>query len=88
MLVVQGTGIGVFAYMDGIQYMLNNDKTYLSLVIMGVWLIVSGAPRYYTWKRIEKPEFLWFAGELRMTVGMIGTVVGFILVMLSTSPII
>ena len=44
--------------------MLNNDKTYLSLVIMGVWLIVSGAVGYYTWKRIEKPEFLWFAGEL------------------------
>lgn len=83
-LVVQAIGIGVFAYMDGIQYMLDNDKTYLSLVIMGVWLIVSGAVGYYTWKRIEKPEFLWFAGESCMTVGMIGTVVGFIL-MLSTS---
>ena len=55
MLVVQALGIVILAYMDGIQYMLNNDKTYLSLVIMGVWLIVSGAFGYYTWKRIEKP---------------------------------
>jgi hypothetical protein len=82
--VVQAIGLCVFAYMDGIQYVLENDKTYLSIVIAFIWLLVSLAVGYYTWKEIEKPEFLWFAGESCMTVGMIGTVIGFIL-MLSTS---
>ena len=82
--VVQAIGLTVFAYMDGIQYMLDNDKTYLSIVIAFIWLLVSSSVGYYTWKEIEKPEFLWFAGESCMTVGMIGTVIGFIL-MLSTS---
>jgi|TARA_R100000081_G_C4786215_1_gene154722 hypothetical protein len=79
--VVQTIGLIVFAYMDGIQYMLDNDKTYLSIVIAFIWLIVSTSVGYYTWKKIEKPEFLWFAGESCMTVGMIGTIIGFILML-------
>jgi len=79
--VVQAIGLIVFAYMDGIQYMLDNDKTYLSIVIAFIWLIVSTSVGYYTWKKIEKPEFLWFAGESCMTVGMIGTIIGFILML-------
>ena len=82
--VVQAIGLIVFAYMNGIQYVLENDKTYLSIVIAFIWLIVSLAVGYYTWKKFEKPEFLWFAGESCMTVGMIGTIIGFIL-MLGTS---
>lgn len=82
--VVQAIGLCVFAYMDGVQYVLENDRTYLSIVIAFIWLIVSTSVGYYTWKKIEKPEFLWFAGESCMTVGMIGTIIGFIL-MLGTS---
>ena len=79
--VVQAIGLTVFAYMDGIQYVLENDKTYLSIVIALIWLIVSLSVGYYTWKKLEKPEFLWFAGESCMTVGMIGTIIGFILML-------
>jgi len=82
--VVQAIGLGVFAYLDGAQYLLDNDRTYLSIVIIAVWLVVSGAVGWFTWRKEEKPEFLWFCTESCMTVGMIGTVTGFIL-MLSTS---
>jgi hypothetical protein len=82
--VVQAIGLGVFAYLDGAQYLLDNDRTYLSIVIIAVWLAVSGAVGWFTWRKEEKPEFLWFCTESCMTVGMIGTVTGFIL-MLSTS---
>ena len=82
--VIQTIGLLVFAYMDGIQYLLDNDKTFLSLIIVGVWLSVSTAVGFFTWKKLQKPEFLWFASESCMTVGMIGTVIGFIL-MLGTS---
>lgn len=82
--VVQAIGLGVFAYLDGAQYLLDNDRTYLSIVIIAVWLAVSGAVGWFTWRKQEKPEFLWFCTESCMTVGMIGTVTGFIL-MLSTS---
>lgn len=82
--VVQAIGLGVFAYLDGAQYLLDNDRTYLSIVIIAVWLAVSGAVGWFTWLKQEKPEFLWFCTESCMTVGMIGTVTGFIL-MLSTS---
>ena len=44
--------------------MLDNDKTPPSIVNSPIWLIVSTSVGYYTWKKIEKPEFLWFAGEL------------------------
>ena len=82
--VVQAIGLGVFAYLDGAQYLLDNDRTYLSIVIIAVWRAVSGAVGWFTWRKQEKPEFLWFCTESCMTVGMIGTVTGFIL-MLSTS---
>ena len=82
--VVQAIGLGVFAYLDGAQYLLDNDRTYLSIVIIAVWLAVSGAVGWFTWRKEEKPEFLWFCTESCMTVGMMGTVTGFIL-MLSTS---
>ena len=83
-VVVQAIGLGIFAYMGGVQYLLDNDKTYLSIVIIGIWLAVSMSVGVFTWRRVEKPEFLWFCSESCMTVGMIGTVIGFIL-MLGTS---
>lgn len=82
--VVQALGVGAFAYFDGHTYLLNNDKTYLSLLIAGIWLAVSISIGWFTYIKKDKPEFLWFSAESCMTIGMIGTVLGFIL-MLSTS---
>lgn len=82
--VVQAIGVGAFAYFDGVQYLLENDRTYLSLAIIMIWLTVSISIGILTFNKIAKPEFLWFSAESCMTIGMIGTVIGFIL-MLGTS---
>lgn len=82
--VVQAIGVGAFAYFDGVQYLLENDRTYLSLAIIMIWLTVSTSIGILTFNKIAKPEFLWFSAESCMTIGMIGTVIGFIL-MLGTS---
>lgn len=82
--VVQAIGVGAFAYFDGVQYLLENDRTYLSLAIIMIWLTVSISIGILTFNKIPKPEFLWFSAESCMTIGMIGTVIGFIL-MLGTS---
>ena len=49
-----------------------------------IWLTVSISIGILTFNKIQKPEFLWFSAESCMTIGMIGTVIGFIL-MLGTS---
>ena len=76
-------GVGAFAHFDGVQYLLENDRTYPTEIIM-IWLTVSISIGILTFNKIPKPEFLWFSAESCMTIGMIGTVIGFIL-MLGTS---
>lgn len=70
--------------------LLEKDITYLSLFIIGIYSISSLYVGFVTYKSQdlytdqEDTAFLWFITELLVALGMIGTVIGFI-VMLGSS---
>jgi hypothetical protein len=82
--VLQVVAIVAAGWFDAHLYLLEHDSTYLSFLIILIWLVTSIIIGYRTFLNRYANEALWFSAESCMTLGMIGTVVGFIL-MLSTS---
>ena len=63
-------------------YILNNDQTYISFILIAIWLLTSTRIGY---KMLEdnktSNEKFWFVAETCMAIGMMGTVLGFILML-------
>ena len=63
-------------------YILNNDQTYISFILIAIWLLTSTRIGY---KMLEdnktSNEKYWFVAETCMAIGMMGTVLGFILML-------
>jgi hypothetical protein len=76
--VIQLLAISGALYFGGLSFLLNNDVTYLSFVLIAVWLVTSFVIGYKTYQEKDTSETTWFISDSCMTVGMIGTVVGFI----------
>ena len=72
------------------EFLYNADMTKISFIIIGTFVISSLAIGYIglkntTWDTIESiSNYVWFASEAMITLGMIGTVAGF-LIMLNTA---
>jgi hypothetical protein len=72
------------------EFLYNADMTKISFIIIGTFVISSLAVGYIglkntTWDTIESiSNYVWFASEVMITLGMIGTVAGF-LIMLNTA---
>ena len=72
------------------EFLYNADMTKISFIIIGTFVISSLAVGYIglkntTWDTIESiSNYVWFASEAMITLGMIGTVAGF-LIMLNTA---
>jgi hypothetical protein len=63
-------------------YILNNDQTHISFVLIGIWLLTSMRIGYKLKKEITTSnEKFWFIAETCMAIGMMGTVLGFILML-------
>ena len=63
-------------------YILNNDQTYISFILIGIWLLTSSRIGYKMGKKINSSnEKFWFVAETCMAIGMMGTVLGFILML-------
>ena len=63
-------------------YILNNDQTYISFILVGIWLLTSMRIGYKLKKEITTSnEKFWFIAETCMAIGMMGTVLGFILML-------
>jgi len=63
-------------------FILNNDQTYISFILIGIWLITSMRIGYKLLKHIKTSnEKFWFVAETCMAIGMMGTVLGFILML-------
>ena len=63
-------------------YILNNDQTYISFILIGIWLLTSMRIGYKLGKNIQTSnEKFWFIAETCMAIGMMGTVLGFILML-------
>lgn len=63
-------------------FILNNDQTYISFILIGIWLLTSMRIGYKLLKHIKTSnEKFWFVAETCMAIGMMGTVLGFILML-------
>ncbi len=63
-------------------YILNNDQTYISFILIAIWLLTSSRIGYKMGKKITTSnEKFWFVAETCMAIGMMGTVLGFILML-------
>ena len=80
-VVMQLIGLGTAVYYNAIPFLLEHDITKLSFVIMIMWLVATASIGYRSYKDRNDFETPWFIGESCMTVGMIGTVVGFMLML-------
>ena len=77
-LIILGAG---YTY-DLHTYILNNDQTYISFVLLGIWLLTSVRIGYKMGRNIKSSnEKFWFIAETCMAIGMMGTVLGLILML-------
>ena len=80
-------GLGVIQYFDGFTWLYNIDITKLSFVILFSYLGVTACLGYITKHRTSKLRFnsqlemIWFYAESCLTLGMVGTIVGFIFIL-------
>jgi hypothetical protein len=79
--VMQTIALGIAFYFGAIQFLIENDSTKLSFAILGMFTIASGLVGYRSYKQIDDNDMAWFIGESCMTVGMVGTVIGFMLML-------
>jgi len=80
------TAVAMFvAYNFGfVDVLLAKDKTYLSFVILAICFFNSLYVGWLTYKNKVNSsgiKFSWFVTELLLAIGMIGTVIGFILML-------
>ena len=81
------TSTTVVYYLGFFQVVWKSDVTKLSFVIIALFFLTSIAIGLKTWKSKTKQlkdtelDSLWFTSESMLTLGMIGTVAGFILML-------
>jgi len=82
-LLTIGAYFGI--HFDVFSTIFNTDKTYLSSVILGLFTGSTLLTGYRTWlfnyrKTYTDTKLGWFCGEVMFSLGMIGTLIGFVLV--------
>lgn len=82
--VIQIIGVGVAIHFGAIQFLLDADQTYLSFVTLTMWVIGTIGIGYISYTSSKNYDTPWFIAESCISVGMIGTLIGFML-MLSSS---
>jgi hypothetical protein len=80
-VVLQLAVMGVSVFYGYHNFVLENDSTFLSGLILLVWLVTTIFIGKYAYQRKENFEVQWFSAETCMTIGMIGTVVGFLMML-------
>lgn len=57
------------------------DYTRITIGILLVHAIATIIIGYFTWKKISNTDALWYIAETQLSLGMIGTLVGFIIML-------
>lgn len=60
---------------DLFQLLIDSDSTYLTFVIIGISLVTSAAMYF------KQEDIHWFASDAVLSIGMVGTLFGFLLVL-------
>jgi len=76
--------VGLFM-LGGMDFILDNDFTYLSLVNLGILVVSSLVVGFQIARHREKgTDMQWYLADTVLSLGMVGTLVGFLLVLYST----
>tara|TARA_B100001115_G_C15589933_1_gene282131 strand:- start:116 stop:574 length:459 start_codon:yes stop_codon:yes gene_type:complete len=82
-------GLSIAAYFNFIQFLYAHDLTKLSVAILALFAATSSVIGYKLWKErdVKKKKYgydvEWFVSEMMISLGMIGTVIGFIYMLYS-----
>ena len=79
--VIQAILVGITIYFGSIEFLWNTDVTKLSFLTISLWIVASGINGYTSYRTKTNYDAPWFIAESCMTVGMIGTVIGFMLML-------
>jgi len=86
LFVLQIIIVGAMYYYDIHTYILENDQTYISFLLVAIWFLSSVRIGYKLKNEIKTSnESSWFIAETCMAIGMMGTVLGFILMLGSSN---
>ena len=78
-------GIATSIYFDFGNFLYENDFTKISLLIAALFVVSTSSIGYKLWTRKDHHTYdkEWFVSEMVISLGMIGTVVGFIYMLYS-----
>ena len=86
--VLTWVGVGTAYQFGFIDYLIATDITYLTFVIFGIFQLANAFLLYRSWQLKNGARFatdrygpLWFTSDALTTLGMIGTLIGFIFVL-------
>ena len=80
-VTIQAVLVGIAVNFSAISFIIENDITYLSFLIISLLVIGTVMIGYITYKKQNNFDYTWFIAESAMTIGMIGTVIGFMLML-------
>lgn len=77
---LQSFGVLIAAYFDVFSMLILADSTFISIFILFIHFLTVLIIGYYTYMRdLSNIDPLWFVSETQLGLGMIGTLVGFII---------
>lgn len=80
--VIQLLALGTAYYYELHIYAFENDQTYITFALLALWFLTSLKIGYRIYKNsTTSDETYWFIAETCMSIGMMGTVLGFILML-------
>ena len=83
--VIMVVAAGVASYFGGVAFLLANDFTYISFAILAILTIFTIRSLYQTYfANFETSESQWFVADAVLSMGMVGTLAGFLVVLYST----
>lgn len=95
LLLAQLSALGLCVYFDLIFWVWQNDVTKISFIILAIWAVVTTKIGFNIWQyernSLSRDHFLelentgWFASDQCLSLGMLGTVLGFLIMMSSIS---
>ncbi len=79
--VIQAIIVGITVYYGAVDFLWNTDITKLSFLTTSLWFATSIFIGYSSYRKKINYDTPWFIAESCMTIGMIGTVIGFMLML-------
>lgn len=83
LIMVPLTVVAIFAHFFGFyQSVYENDKSWISFTVLGLFALSSLWVGFQTKKMsLKGSQFLWMLSDMCLTLGMIGTIVGFLMML-------